>query len=325
MNVGLIGCGLVGRKRAAALGQHKLIACADSRIEAAQRIAAEFGHCDFGDDPSEVLNHPEIQAVIVATSHDSLAELTRAALTAGKHVLVEKPAARRVAELQAVIALARDSKLVVKAGFNHRFHPAIRAARRIFDEGGVGELMYIRGRYGHGGRLGYEKEWRADPRISGGGELLDQGSHLIDLAHWFAGPIHKVSGQVGTFFWPMQVEDNAFIHLQTPEGKVAWLHASWSEWKNLFSFEIFGRDGKLQIDGLGGSYGPERLTHYKMLPQMGPPETTCWDFPEPDQSWAVEFEHFAGCIQSGEQPLGSLDDALVVLTVVERLYADAAG
>ena len=105
--------------------------------------------------------------------------------------------------------------------------------------------MFVRGRYGHGGRLGMEKEWRGDPAVSGGGEMLDQGVHLIDLARWFLGDFTDVSGHVATYFWDWPVEDNGFALLRTAAGQVAWLHASCTEWKNLFSFEIYGRDGKL--------------------------------------------------------------------------------
>ncbi len=160
------------------------------------------------------------------------------------------------------------------------------------------------------GRLGYEREWRADPVIAGGGEMLDQGVHLIDLARWFMGDFAEVGGHVGTFFWNMAVEDNGFALLKTAQGQVAWLHASCSEWKNLFCFEIFGRDGKLQIDGLGGSYGVERLSFYRMLPQMGPPETTIWEYPGEDSSWRAEFEHLIGCIHDRRAPEGTLEDAL---------------
>ncbi len=199
--------------------------------------------------------------VIVATTNDALAKVTLAAVQRGKHVLVEKPAARSAAELEPVLAAAASAGAVVQVGFNHRYHPAFRKARALIDEGALGPLLYIRGRYGHGGRIGYDREWRADPAIAGGGELLDQGVHLIDLARWFLGDFVEVSGHVATYFWDMPVEDNGFLSVRTAGGQSAWLHASCTEWKNLFSFEIFGRDGKLQIDGLGGSYGVERLAH----------------------------------------------------------------
>jgi predicted dehydrogenase len=266
-----------------------------------------------------------VEIVIVSTTHAALAELSGAAAEAGKHVLVEKPAGRAAAELEPVIQAAARRQVVVKVGFNHRFHPALRKAKQIFDAREVGPLMFIRARYGHGGRLGYEREWRGDPALAGGGEMLDQGVHLIDLARWFAGDFSLVAGRVGTFFWDMPVEDNGFALLTTAAGQVAFLHASCTEWKNLFSFEIYGRTGKLQIDGLGGSYGLERLSYHKMLPRMGPPETTIWEYPGEDQSWRLEFEHLIDCIQRRQRPSGDLHDALAALRIVEQLYAQSPG
>jgi len=154
--------------------------------------------------------------------------------------------------------------------------------------------------------------------------MLDQGVHLIDLARWFAGDFAQVSGHVGTFFWDMPVEDNGFALLKTAQGQVAWLHASCSEWKNLFCFEIFGRTGKLQIDGLGGSYGIERLSFYQMLPQMGPPATTIWEYPGEDISWRDEYAHVVGCIRDRRQPAGTLADALAALEIIGALYDQSA-
>ena len=108
--------------------------------------------------------------------------------------------------------------------------------------------------------------------------------------------------------------------LRTAENRVAFLHASCSEWKNIFSFEIYGTAGKLEVNGLGGSYGMERLKFYKMLPQMGPPETTIWEYPMADDSWSVEFEEFIRDIDSGREPSAGLRDAQKALTVVEQIY-----
>ena len=166
----------------------------------------------------------------------------------------------------------------------------------------MGELMFIRARYGHGGRVGYDKEWRADPKLSGGGELIDQGIHLIDLAGWFLGDFEKIDGHATTYFWKMPVDDNAFLSLQTAKGQTAWLHVSCTEWKNLFSFEIYGRDAKLHIEGLGGSYGVEKLYHYQMKPEMGPPDTKLYEFPGPDESWRMELTEFEKDIQLKRKP-----------------------
>jgi predicted dehydrogenase len=140
----------------------------------------------------------------------------------------------------------------------------------------------------------------------------------------FLGDFTEVQGHAGTFFWKMPVDDNAFLMLRTQRGQVAWLHASATEWKNTFSMEIYGRYGKLQIDGLGGSYGTERLTFYRMLPEMGPPETTAWEFPMADDSWTVEFTEFLQDIELKRQPNPNLRDAVAALLVVNRIYTEAS-
>jgi predicted dehydrogenase len=182
-------------------------------------------------------------------------------------------------------------------------------------------MMFVRGRYGQGGRVGYDKEWRADPKLSGGGELIDQGVHLIDLARIFLGDFTLVEGHATTCFWDMPVDDNAFLSLRTANGQTAWLHASCSEWKNLFSLEIYGRNGKLHWEGLGGSYGLERLTCYKMLPEMGPPETTTWEFPRGDESWKIEMLEFFEDIRLKRTPVPGLAEAKAALAIVERIHA----
>jgi predicted dehydrogenase len=323
MKVGIIGCGLIGAKRSVALAGAQLVACADKDLARAKALAGKFPGVRCSANPDEVASAADVDIVIVATPHDSLASLTLQAIRAGKHVLVEKPAARSAAELEPVATEAQRLGRLVRVGFNHRYHRAFRKARELVTSGALGPLMFLRARYGHGGRLGYEKEWRAIPEISGGGELIDQGVHLIDLSRMFLGNFSDVQGHAGTFFWKMPVDDNAFLMLRTPSGQVAWLHASASEWKNTFSMEIYGRDGKLQIDGLGGSYGTERLTFFRMLPEMGPPETTAWEFPMADDSWAVEFAEFLKDIQQGRQPDPNLDDAVAALRVVASIYKES--
>lgn len=322
MRVAIVGCGLVGTKRARALGEDaRLVAAVDVERSRAEGLASAHPGCAVATDYGPVVSRDDVDLVIVATTNDWLTPVAVAAVERGKHVLVEKPAARSPRELRGLAAAAQAAKgVTVKVGFNHRFHAGLGKARALFEEGAIGPLLYIRARYGHGGRLGYEREWRADPDVAGGGELLDQGVHLIDLARWFAGDFVDVLGHVATFFWKMPVEDNGFLLLKTEKGQVAWLHASCTEWKNLFSFEVFGRDGKLQVDGLGGSYGVESLTLHRMRPEMGPPETTRWEFPGEDRSWAEEFRHLLACIRDGARPSGGLEDAAAALDVVHRAY-----
>jgi predicted dehydrogenase len=320
VNVAIVGCGLIGQKRAKALAGARLVACADSNLARAEQLARSDRGCVASSEWRSVVAQGDVDVVVIAVPHHALAEICGGAIEAGKHVLVEKPAARHVSELQPLAALAQKKGVLVHVGFNHRYHRAFRKARQIVDSGALGPLMFLRARYGHGGRIGYDKEWRANPELSGGGELIDQGVHIIDLARWFLGDFSEVDGYAHTYFWDMSVDDNAFLLLKTAQKQVALLHASCTEWKNTFSFELYGRDGKLQIEGLGGSYGVERLAHYKMLPEMGPPETTTWEYPMSDNSWEVEMAEFIEDIRLGRQPEAGLQDAVAALGIVDKIY-----
>ena len=324
--VAIIGCGLIGAKRSKALGAGaRVVLVCDPVEQRAQALASATAKASGESvaaltDWREAVARPDVDIVIVATTHDQLAPIAEGAARHGKHVLMEKPGARRAAELDPLIAAAKASGALVRVGFNHRYHPALQKAHEIFESGVLGPMMFVRGRYGHGGRPGYDREWRAVPEISGGGELVDQGMHLIDLARWFLGDFTDVKGFIGTYFWDMPVEDNGFLLLRTAGGQVASLHATWTEWKNLFSLEIYGREGKLEISGLGGSYGVERLSYYKMTPAMGPPETTIWEYPMADRSWEREFEEFLEDIRLGRQPSPGPGDAAAALAVIESIY-----
>ncbi len=324
LGVAIVGCGLIGQKRARALGTARLVACADAVIARAEELARAARAAEATEDYQSVLQRNDVDIVVIATPNNLLAPIALAALQAGKHILVEKPAAVNLTELDSMIAARENSGRLVRVGFNHRYHASLRKARELYESGVLGELMFVRGRYGHGARIGYEKEWRADPKISGGGELIDQGVHLIDLSRWFLGDFTNVSGFSHTYFWQMPVDDNAFLLLKTAQKQTAFLHVSCTEWKNLFSFEIYGRDAKLHIEGLGGSYGVERLAYYKMLPEMGPPETTIWEYPMADKSWHLEFAEFLDDIRLNRKPAASLEDARSALAVVEKIYAESS-
>lgn len=322
VHVGIVGCGLIGQKRADSLPPGYLRAVADISKERADYLARKFPGVDIYTDWQEMIARDDLDLIIVSTTNNWLAPITLAAVTAGKHVLVEKPAARHFSELDPVIEAVEKHRVNVMVGYNLRCHPAFAKAKEIIRSGVLGPLLYIRGRYGHGGRPGYEKEWRADPEISGGGELLDQGVHLIDLSRWFLGDFTRVNGHTHTYYWKMPVEDNGFIYLENDAGQVAWLQVSCTEWKNLFSYEIFCEKGKLQVDGIGGSYGTERLTLYQMLPQMGPPETTIWEYPFPDTSWKTEFEEFEQALRTHAFPSPGLCDARAALKIVATIYGE---
>jgi predicted dehydrogenase len=323
LGVAIVGCGLIGRKRVQALGEARLVACVDVALDRARALASLVPDATAGTDLQAVLQRDDVHIVIVSATNNSLAKITEQAVRAGKHVLVEKPAARKTQELEAVLAACKDSNSLVRVGFNHRYHPALMKAHELLEAQALGELMFVRARYGHGGRIGYDKEWRANPELSGGGELIDQGVHLIDLSRWILGDFTRIHGIARTFYWDMSVDDNAFALLETADGKVAFLHCSCTEWKNLFSLEIYGRTGKLHIEGLGGSYGTERLSYYKMLPAMGPPETTIWEYPMGDNSWKLEFEEFLQDIRLSRTPSPGVADAHAALRIVEQIYSES--
>ena len=236
---------------------------------------------------------------------------------------MEKPAARKAEELEPLLELNRRHEVKVRVGFNHRYHRSLRKAKELFDSKILGEMMFIRGRYGHGGRVGYDREWRSKPDLSGGGELIDQGPHMIDLSRMFLGDFVEYQGYAHTYFWDMPVDDNGFMLLKTAKHQTAFLHVSCTEWKNLFSMEIYGMKGKLELFGLGGSYGTEKIIWYKMLPEMGPPETICWEFPMGDDSWEFEMNEFYKDILLDREPEAGLADAVAALKIIEKIYMNS--
>jgi predicted dehydrogenase len=322
LQVAIVGCGLIGEKRAAALRpQDEVIGATDPVTERADALVSRYGGTACAGIDEVLGLTPDV--VIVATTHEQLTPMAERALGAGAHLLVEKPGGLGTAQIERLIEAARDARRVAKVGFNHRFHPAISELAAEVHSGRHGELMHLRARYGHGGRVGYDREWRAQPARSGGGELIDQGMHLLDLAHWVAGPLPLHSALLRTHFWDTEVEDNAALILGAADARRApWamLHVTWTEWKNTFSIEAYCRSAKLQVDGLVRSYGTQKLRIYRMRPELGPPDLEERTYPDEDQSWTMEWEHMAGAIASGDPVLGSLEDAHYAWSRVQDAY-----
>lgn len=325
MKIGIVGCGLIGNRRArvAQASGDEVLLVADVDPERARATAKAVG-AEWEDDWLGVATHAEIEAVVVATVNKSLLPITQTALQSGKHVLCEKPLGRNAREAKTMVDTAWMTKRVLKVGFNHRHHPALRQAHEMAQSGKIGRLMSIRAAYGHGGRPGYDQEWRADADLAGGGELLDQGVHLVDLCRWFLGDFVQVTGMLGAWFWQIApLEDNGFALLRTVAGQIATIHTSWTQWKNLFRFEVFGQDGYLLVEGLGGSYGVERLTLGLRRPESGPPEEKFWEFSGPDVSWEAEWGEFKAAIREQRQPLGNGHDGYQVARVIDAIYESA--
>ena len=343
MKVGIVGCGLIGKRRAQIATQSpadEVIVVADIDKNLSNKLAAEIG-CQSTADWQQVTSREDLDIVVIATPNKFLMPSTIAAFESGKHVLCEKPPGRNYLETQAMVTAAEKAGKVLKVGFNHRHHPAIWKAHEVCVQGGIGSIMYGRAIYGHGGRPGYDKEWRADADLSGGGELLDQGVHIIDLLRWFVGDFREVVGFVSTFEWGLgyfspptmhypppeednpRLEDNAFAQLRTSAGQIAQLHTSWTQWKNRFSFEVFGRDGYVRVEGLGGSYGVEKLEIGKRKMEGGAPDVEILEFPGPDLSWQAEWDEFTSAIQDDRQPLASGGESLGTMKTIAAIYESA--
>jgi predicted dehydrogenase len=318
--IGIVGCGLIGHKRAANLpAEAHLVACHDIDPLRSAAFGEQFG-VEVVPTLDALVKRDDIQLVVVATVHDVLADIAMRAVEQRKHVLLEKPGANRSDALRSVRDAAAAKGVQVRVGFNHRFHPALFRLRDIVVSGTYGPLLFVRARYGHGGRLGYEREWRADRERSGGGQLIDQGSHLIDLVQALFGDVDLAFAEMRTAFWDMPVEDNAFVALRPRSGGFAWLHASWTEWKNVFSFEVMLERAKVEVNGLGGSYGPERLTLHEMQPAMGPPPATTWEYPPTDVSWRDEMADVLSAMKGAPSVGASIDDAIATLALIEEAH-----
>lgn len=321
----VVGCGLIGRRRAQAAAAHPrsyLHAVMDRDPAVARHVAAD--RCRVVSDWRDGLASPDIDVVVVATPNGALAEVATAALTAGKHVLMEKPMGRTLAEARAIAAAALASDRILRVGFNHRHHPAIRRAAELVHSGALGRLITLRARYGHGGRPGLEHEWRSDPAQAGGGELMDQGVHLADLFHWLAGMPTDVFAVTQTAVWPIRpLEDNAYAVLRFADGAVGQLHVSMTQWRNLFSLEVYGEAGAVIVDGLGGSYGVERLTRVFRAFEGGPPAVEEERFDGDDASWAAEWAAFIAAVETGRPRDAGPEDGVAAMTITDALYRSA--
>lgn len=315
MKLCIIGSGGIGKKRAIAsraLGINDIV-FVDNDIKRANNLASEFN----GKAAASI--EENFDAALICTPHNSLSKIAISCLKKNIPILIEKPGGSSLNEILAIKHNNRKA-IPISIGFNHRFHSSFGEIKKYIDEGLLGEILFVRASYGHGGRLGYEKEWRSSKKISGGGQLIDQGAHLIDLCNWLLGPLKLKYAHLPTLYWDMEVEDNCFVALEGEENKFAWLHATWTEWKNNFSFEITGTKMKMQVDGLGGSYGTEKLKIYNLLPELGPPETTIREFPFPDRSWEKELNNFFNALNGTEKLLGDLDDCIKMHQIINDCY-----
>ncbi len=323
LKVAIIGAGFIGKKRADSikeLGQDKIVGVYD--IDPARCSAlAEYCKVPTFNNLKDLLNIDGLDAVIIATFPKAAVGLVKLALKHKKHVLVEKPLGYNSKDAKEVARLVKSSGKLLKVGFNHRYHPAVSLAHKLFKEGEIGKIMHIRAVYGHGARPGYDLEWRMQKKFSRGGELFDQGVHVIDMAHWFLGDFSKAQAILQNSFWKKSpFEDNAFCLLQTAKGQTAQFHVSITEWKNKFVFEIFGEKGYLFINGLGRSYGAETLTLGQEEKLGRPYKEKQWVFPPEDISWKKEWEDFRAMSLGKKSFEVAAKENIAVMKSLDALY-----
>ncbi|HSR89220.1 MAG TPA: Gfo/Idh/MocA family oxidoreductase [Candidatus Udaeobacter sp.] len=325
MNVGIIGAGYIGAKRARVirdLKKDKFVSVFDVSPERSLALAKEYG-ASVASSSEEIFKNKKIDTVIIATINSAAAGLCLEAIRNKKNVLCEKPLGINYQEARQVYLAARKNKVVLKVGFNHRFHAAIKKAHDLVKSGAIGELMYMRAVYGHGARKGYDLEWRMNKKLSGGGELLDQGVHMLDLFRWFLGEFKEGAAFCENMFWnKSKLEDNAFCTLRAKSGQVAQMHVSATQWRNKFVIDVFGKKGYLNIEGKGGSYGQEKLIigRRKKLGVRPVEQEFLYDV---DISWQEEWKNFRQAIVSKTEPIGNGYDGMMANKLVEDLYASS--
>jgi predicted dehydrogenase len=328
IKVGIIGLGKMGLIRYEELLAHPETEVICGTDPDKSRFSL-FPNINCVDTPEEVLQ-ADIDAVFIATPNRETPIFICAALDNGKHVFSEKPPGRFLEDIRAIQdAEKRNPGLKVKFGFNHRYHAGIQEAKRILDSGRLGKIMWMRGVYGKCGGAGFEDTWRSDKEAAGGGILLDQGIHMLDLFRYFGGDFVEIKSMVDTAYWDIDVEDNAFALLRNEHGHVAMLHSSSTQWKHTFNLEIYLSDGYLSVNGILSStrsYGDETITVARRKFDDGfntgkPMEETIYF--DTDPSWEMEIADFVDNIlhNSPVEP-GSTDDALKVMEAVYGIYED---
>jgi predicted dehydrogenase len=267
-----------------------------------------------------------VDAVFVCTPNRFIPDVVTTALDAGKHVFCEKPPGCNMEDIERIMAAEkRNPGRVLKVGFNHRYHYGIMEAKKIVDSGKYGRILWMRGVYGKAEGSGNPNDWRNTPELAGGGILLDQGIHMLDLFRYFCGEFSEIKSMCTTAFWDMPMEDNAFALLRDDQGRIAMLHSSFTQWKHRFTLEIFLEDGYVIVDGMPSStrsYRDEWIIQGRKHTGFAignPPEDAT--FCNTDPSWEMELAEFVDCIRTG-RPVqnGTSKDAYETMHLVFGIY-----
>jgi len=326
LRVGIAGYGVVGKRRKKCIDAHPNM----SVMAVCDRVFDGEGTLEEGIryfSTYEKLLDESLDILFVCMTNDIAAEVTIAGLKKGLHVFCEKPPGRTVAEIRDVIEQEKNSpgcKLMY--GFNHRYHDSVKDALAILATGELGNVINLRGVYGKAKLITFNQpDWRTKREIAGGGVLLDQGIHMLDLMRMFAGEFVDVHSFVSNDHWQYNVEDNAYAIMRTREGVVGMLNSSATQWRHRFNLDINLERGSLILGGLltgTKSYGAETLTVVRADPEndMGDPLETITRYNK-DPSWEEEVAAFADAVLRDEPVSnGNSLDALHTMELVYRIY-----
>lgn len=322
----IVGYGKMGRIRAQTIAEHSCMELVG--VCEVSEISEELEVPIFKDYKELMSFLPD--CVFICTPNKFSSEIACFFIDQGVHTFCEKPPGRSVLDVEKMMAAQkRNKKVKLKFGFNHRYHQALLEAKSIVDKGRLGKILWMRGIYGKGGGPGYDRSWRNNKELSGGGILIDQGIHMVDLFRYFCGEFDEVKSFITKSYWDVGVEDNAFALLKNKQGQVAMLHSSATQWQCKFLLDIYMEKGYISISGILSStrnYGTEILKIARCLydPEGYPlpnPEETITYFDE-DTSWAAELEEFFECISEDKEVLvGTCEDAYKTMQLIFKVYS----
>jgi 1,5-anhydro-D-fructose reductase (1,5-anhydro-D-mannitol-forming) len=322
IKVGIIGYGKMGKIRHSATDAIKGV-----QVISAYDSANIEANIDIAETSDQIINNPEIDAIFICTPNYLNKPLTIQSLKAGKHVFCEKPPAFTAKDVDEIQVVEKEANKVLMYGFNHRHHDSIKKMKKLIDERKFGKVLWMRGRYGKSVDEKYYDNWRAKRKYAGGGILIDQGIHMIDLFLLLGGDFDTVHASVSNLYWNLNVEDNVFATLENSEtGLAASLHSTMTQWRHLFSLEVFLEKGYLILNGLktsSNSYGDEILTITKN--RSTAPAATWADEEDityhTDKSWGSEAEEFFSAINSNRKvKIGNSSDALKLMKIIDKIY-----
>lgn len=275
----------------------------------------------------ELIASNDIDAVVISVPNYLIKTYVIACLESGKHVFCEKPPGMNLPEVLAMKKAMEKSGCKLMFGFNHRHHQSIIKAKDVVDSGQFGEILWMRGRYGKSVPEDFFEDWRSQKKLAGGGIFLDQGIHMLDLFMHLVGKFDEVKSFVSNLYWKGDVEDNVFALFKNNKGQVASLHSTMTQWRHLFSLEIFLEHGYIALNGLktsSNSYGEEKLT---LAMNRTEAPTATWTDEEQhtftiNDSWERELTIFRDAIlENSPIETCGIEDAIQLMEMVDKVYS----